>query len=399
MLRQWFSRFAPCVRGLLIAAAAAPLSAGGNVTAQNPLPVPLFTIDNASPTAGGGLPIRGADILTHPGPTIVIARANLRAPNGANEVNGISFSAALGTNVPFLLRFGVDRATVGARPPEVGLVAQGFPFNVQQQAALRQAAADEYVSLRRFNRNGILPQLEAGPLSSSNNGLTRNQDDSGGVGYSLDPPGDPWGANPGPEDNGDGGADPTTAATTESGLSPLFFTLRRGSPALTTPPPTGLPGTGSGADIYRDVNLGASGGESLYVQPSVLTLLPADDIDALLVFDNGDGVFNPSNDQVLFSLTRDSPTVADLGRFSAADVITTSPAGLRVFATADQLGLLATDNVDSLEFAVCVNLEQCLRDWLIGAPNLSVPATSEWGTLLIGLALTGIGAWALRRCA
>lgn len=72
-----------------------------------------------------------------------------------------------------------------------------------------------------------------------------------------------------------------------------------------------------------------------------------DDLDALVVYDSN-GIWDPG-DQIFFSLTAGSATLAANG-WSAADVLgVTFGGGPNVVATANQLGLQFTDNIDALD--------------------------------------------------
>lgn len=75
-----------------------------------------------------------------------------------------------------------------------------------------------------------------------------------------------------------------------------------------------------------------------------LGLTDTDVIDAICVSDDGNGVYDGA-DQVLFSLTPDSPTLATLAA-SGADLLRPSP--LQVVFAAATLGLDDADNVDAL---------------------------------------------------
>lgn len=127
---------------------------------------------------------------------------------------------------------------------------------------------------------------------------------------------------------------------------------------LAAPPPA--LGT-SGADIYRSFTL--PGYDSIppatpYAFAGMLGLdmsgLATDDIDALVVFDNGDGVWN-GTDFILFSLTRTSMAFSNGSAYNganAADILiaTASGAGNGIFTPAASLGLNgATDNIDALD--------------------------------------------------
>lgn len=94
--------------------------------------------------------------------------------------------------------------------------------------------------------------------------------------------------------------------------------------------------------------------------PTALGLQPADDIDAFTVFDDGDHVFTPGIDQVVFSLTPDSPSLG--GSYSPADLFTSEGNGVfDVYTEAFDLGLAFADNLNMLDFALCDDVLGCAR--------------------------------------
>ncbi|MFP5288165.1 MAG: hypothetical protein ACLGI9_20690, partial [Thermoanaerobaculia bacterium] len=70
----------------------------------------------------------------------------------------------------------------------------------------------------------------------------------------------------------------------------------------------------------------------------------------LVMWDRGAiGAANPGVDMALFSLAPGSPTLGMIGA-SPADIFVTNFTGMFcLFTPANQLGLLATDNVDGLD--------------------------------------------------
>jgi len=139
----------------------------------------------------------------------------------------------------------------------------------------------------------------------------------------------------------------------------LFFSLARGSPTLLAGT---IPGsTGSGADVYVDPDPGAPASPQIYATPAQMGLDPNDDIDGLIVFDNGDLFFTPE-DQILFSLAPESP-------YGGPGILYTTNGG-GVFAPLifpQQLGLLPFgDNVNMIDFVPCANRRTCLLSWAIG---------------------------------
>ncbi|MDX2198721.1 MAG: hypothetical protein SF069_07080 [Phycisphaerae bacterium] len=386
--------FVPAALATALAAAFAGSASAADFTARNPLTPVLFTIDNDSPTAQPPSLIRGADILQHPGPTIRFARANLGLPAAANQIDAISFDRDnIQPTTVFVLRFSVDRNSANGAPPDPGLTGDGFPFNARQQSTLGQAAGDDYISLRQFRRTGIAPLLNADDRGGNNNTLTHNQGDAGGVDYSLKPPTSPTAPNAGGEDNLNGGAIPSTGSV-ENGVAPrLFFSLVNGNPG-----PTGTTPPFSGADIYVDLELQAPSGQFLYANPNQLGLRNNDDIDALIVFEDGVAGFNPNSDQILFSLARGSASLT-LNGWSPADVLTTRGGGQLpvVFAAAAQLGLGQNDELDMLELAICADSGECVQDWAIGKQPDAIPATTGLGAFVGAVGIAAAGALALRR--
>src|SRR5262249_25221092 len=155
---------------------------------------------------------------------------------------------------------------------------------------------------------GILPP----PISMGrhNNVLSRNQSPSyfGNLDYGLQPIADPTVTVPvgTPQDNLYGREN-----TNSNGSIPrVYFTVSRNSPSRFTLPGKSVP---SGANIVFDPNIAVGGNERLFAFAQQLGLTQQDDIDGLALWDdNDDGVFN-GTDEVLFSLTRDSPTLRNLG--------------------------------------------------------------------------------------
>lgn len=327
-------------------------------TACEPLDAPWFCIDSNS-LRGDLSDFSAADILQIPGPSIAIPAQNLGLLFRGDELDALSFdNSGIGPGQSFLLRFGVNRSSTGGPPPDPEFAGLGLPYNVQHQAARRQAAADEYVSLTLFNRSGPLQPFGGG--AAENNTKTRNQSDAGGVDFYLEP-------EIGPDDSNAGGESDVSGETKvpPATLGPpqyIFFSLRRGSASLDT-----LPGTGSAADVYVDNNINAPGGEVLYVAPAQIGLLPNDDLDALIVLDNGDRVFTPGQDQVIFSLAAGSPSLGAGAPRSPADLFRSNGGGVfNLYATAQNLGLAVTDELDALEFSLCGDVLDCVQRWGIG---------------------------------
>lgn len=374
------ARGALCVALCVGLAIVQPVIAGGGPPlALSPLPTPFFSIDRASPTVDNVL-IHADDILDKPGPTVQVSNVNLGLGglgpprDELDELSGFHHSVL--PNSQFGLLFSVDRASVGAVPPDPGLVGIGRPFNVQQQAALHQAAGDLFMTAQLFNISGPVDPLT---LALKNNTLVINQGDAGGVDFDLKPGLSPSTPIPpaDPIDELDAVAmkEPAPFLGTDPGR--IFFSVSRDSPSLGSPT---LPGLPSGATVFIDNNTLAPGGQNTYAAPGNLGLQQADDIDGLIVLDNGDGVFQPGLDRVIFSLTPDSPTLGALG-MGGADLFWSDGLGLNLYASAFQLGLLHTDNVDALDLLLTDDILASIVDHAL----FPEPATAT--LLLAGLAL------------
>ncbi len=365
---------------LLAAAATAALAqsaraGSGPPLANVPLAPPLYSIDLASPSIGSG--IDADDILAKdgplpgPGPFEEVPNLNLGLGRPGDELNGLSGSnRKVGPGVTFAILFGVDRSSVGGAPPDPGLVGLGFPYNMQQQAGLGQAAGDIFMATQLFDRAGPRSGLRV----PNNNVLVVNQGDAGGVDLDLvtdDPPDTP---TAGPIDNKD-----AMGYLDNGGLRGMptraYFSLDRLSPSL------GFLPDFSAASIFLDQNLNAGGTETLYAQSTQLGLHPQDDVDAMIVFDLNFNGFFDFGDQVIFSLTPDSPSLINCG-YSPADLITTN--GLQcgeLYAGAETLGLLATDNIVALELLLTGDIDASIHDHAI------FPEPATCALLLVGLGL------------
>jgi hypothetical protein len=115
-----------------------------------------------------------------------------------------------------------------------------------------------------------------------------------------------------------------------------YFSLDAASPSL---------GGATPASIFFSPIGGAT---AVFSGPGPLGLVAGDNIDALVMWDrNIIGVRDPGMDLVLFSLAPGSPS---LGGASPADIfVSTFGGGFCRFTTANQLGMLPTDNVDGLD--------------------------------------------------
>ncbi|TWT44687.1 hypothetical protein RAS1_11020 [Phycisphaerae bacterium RAS1] len=371
---------------LVSASISAIASYASGPTAMNPLPAPLFNFDRTSPSIS--LSIQANDVLSAPGPVVEINGPNLGLTSANDELDALSGpNTSIGIGATFIILFSVSRNAEGAVPPEPALVAAGFPYNVQHQAMRNQAAGDAFGSLTLFNRLGPLNPGRVTP----NNTLYLNQGDAGGVDYSAQPDTSPDSNNAGATDDVKSGA--YTPPVTRGVIPRIFFSVDKFSPSLAM-----LPGTGSGADIYVDTETDGPGGQTLYAGPLVLGLQHGDDIDGMIVFDNGDGVFNPNQDQVLFSLSDQSPTALMVGPGS---ILTSVPGGgmFNVFCAAGTLGLLPSDELDMLELVQTSDPILLAQQRAIGCPDggCDIPASSTTSVIVLAAALAAAAVVVLKR--
>ncbi len=171
--------------------------------------------------------------------------------------------------------------------------------------------------------------------------------------------------------------------------------------------------SGNGIDDTCDAG-SISAGIGLYAAFFELGLDPADDIDAMIVFDgDGNGSFDAS-DRVLLSLGPGSPSLATIpgaGASAAADIFLVEfGQPIALYASAADLGLgHALDNIDALDFDLQAG--EMAGDVARLAPQGSnaaqhgirakrivpIPAASEWGLLVFSLLLLSAGSVIARR--
>ena len=368
----------------------------------NPLDPPLYSFDRESPAVLDGI-VEAYDILmlAYPSPVPSVPGINLGLGADGDDLNALSTdSTNLVPGATFVLLFSVDRTSVGTARPDGALLGMRIPYNMLDQAQRGQAAGDQYMTLDLYNREGQVARLPGGARAGSNNSLDRNQYDEGGTDFSAAPE-----VSAGEtvarvlQDNVNATATFPPLDGTRGVPLAVFFTADAQSPSLEL-----LPGVPSGANIY--INSDPAGPDSqtrLFVDFSQLGLVQGDDIDAMIIIDDaGDGLFDPSVDQVLFSLTPDSPSLATIEGASpagaAADVFTTvAGAPPAVFASALDLGLGdPADNVDALDFLPCVDAQLCAQERSIRA-EAPIPAVSAWGLASMLLLALAIGTIVFRR--
>lgn len=331
-----------------------------------PLPPPEFSFDAASPTVTNGW-VEPRDVLV-PGnpypPEILIPGAALGLFSTLDEIDSLSGpTTELGGTSTFVLLFSVDRASVGTAPPDPGLVDDGIPYNMQDQASRGQAASDLFMSLDAFTRAGkVRPAARGG----GNNTETRNNYDEGGTDYSALPPTHSR-DNPGtvPQDNVDATAQLQTTTTRGGRPINVYFTVTPASPSLSSLS-DGFPLSGSNVffnpDPLREFPPPPS--TTIYALAADLGLMPSDDIDGMVVYDaDTDGVFSDT-DFVLFSLTPYSPSLSYLGEPADVFIVRYVQPPLfpepALFAAGWDLGLgAAADNIDALDVLICSDVSYC----------------------------------------
>lgn len=113
---------------------------------------------------------------------------------------------------------------------------------------------------------------------------------------------------------------------------PIYLTLAAASPSLATA------GAGTADILSADPDYGLL----IWASAADLGLGSGDNIDALCLNENGNGLFD-SGDQLLFSLAAGSPTLTTLSA-GAADLLRAGP---QVVTPAVALGLTASDDLDA----------------------------------------------------
>lgn len=361
-----------------LALATEPAHALEGVAARSPLIQPFFTVDPNSPEVQSGW-CRAGDLLIPPGPgapTIVISGQHLGLIDTNDHIDALARGDSMfDVGDTFALLFSVDRSARGAVGPDLTLVARGYPFNVMDQADKAQAAGDGFMGLLLYTRLGPIPPPGegesagdgAGASHAENSTLVLNHGDAGGIDFNVTP------RDVSPETfiSTDAPLGCVSAATgvrsrdqqgagDPHALREVYYSLSALSPSLAH-----MPGDGSPADIFVDNSLHSPLGTSLYARHDMLGLLPEDDVDALIVFDDGDQVFVPGLDQIIFSLAPGSPSLGEF--FGPADLFSTSGWGIfHLYAGAERMGLRFEDNLDLLDLVPCDDILSCVDDWAIG---------------------------------
>lgn len=257
--------------------------------------------------AGGGLGLPGF-CIGHPGGTPCIVEVDAFSRGGDRPFQP-------GTEIfPGDVLFSVDEF---AR----GIPGVGGPWpSVTTEAAAREAAPDGFLNLQ------FLPPAPFMPLFGRNVGVIDGDGLPSASGFAypgtgIVEPNNPFGGLPDTGDNKD--AMDVVEATSSGIPGPYFFSLD----SSFLDPLEGVPNSGSalangyvGGDVIRTV----AGGNALYAPANLLGLdlvggPDSDDLDALILFENGDSIYQPitvpygwvsgGSDMLVFSVRRGSAVI------------------------------------------------------------------------------------------
>jgi len=281
------------------------LLSAGVAWGQFPAPPPTFSIDNASPTCGM-VPCNGADILAPvpPAPGLVpppLPVPGIVIPGGvgglglvglgglAPEIDALSYGIDPQPMESDVWYFSVDRTAVGIlNVPPASVTTEGARVGAPPGGGAKEASADVFES----KVSGPLRPPAAPPVPFGNNvgffdgngAVSASGAVYPGLGLNAEPNGDDLDAFdldtvPGPNTSVYFSLDPNTAAANGFVAGDVLV----------------VPAGGS-AQRYASANgLGLD-----------LAGIGADDLDAMALAEDGDGIFNPGVDQLLFSVKRGS---------------------------------------------------------------------------------------------
>ena len=323
-----------------------------NIVCEDAPENPSFTVgESIIPTPSGNNP---GDILRLNGqkgapPVVGIPCANLglNPANCAAQLNDLN-ALSYGAEPPVPLEFTPDlKFSITEEVWPDGLPGTDVNKESTCAAAPGQAHGDE------FDVNFPLPAPGVGGTNTlvlDENGI---QDAAG----CAAPPGYPVGTPlPGDDINGlvDQGPDYVDTDGDTIPENPVYFTLDAGSADLPL-----IVGAGPD-DVLMTQNglqptIWAAGAADLGLVHSTSGPPDGDEIDALCIYEDGDGAYNPLTDIVWLSLAPGSPTLGALGA-TAADVLASRASTVSIEYQADQLGLehpsipgVNTDNLNAMK--------------------------------------------------
>ncbi len=322
----------------------------------NAVGVPTFSTDVQGPTVGtppswGPSPlINGHDILSAPlpGPPLgtpsigPLPSPGIFIPGAAMGITPTAYAKPVGVGIPPLHLAELDALSYGRDQGEIWYFSvdefatglPGSPISVSSEASIGEASADVFGSFATGFNFGVL-----------------DGDGFGGLpGVGLVEPNPPSPFSPDPGDN----LDALNMDTTPNDIARVFFSLdtffpdplesAAGPPNFGTAPTNGF----SAADvIVFDL---ATGSTAVYAPAAILGLDPGeDDIDALVLLDNGNGDYEAGVDKIAFSIRRGSGTIgmidATLGiPIEEGDILEpvllgTGGMGVGILVKAEDLGL------------------------------------------------------------
>jgi len=280
-----------------------------------PAAPPTFSVDNASP-ATGAIPANGADILAPvppapgipavpplPAPGVVIVSGvgglNLAAPGGGfPEVDALSYGNDPAPMDSLEWYFSVDRSAIGITGvgPLPTVTTEGARLGAPPGGGAKEASADVFLT-KLPNAGPIAPPV-APPAPYGNN--TGFYDGNGLISASgAVYPG--LGLNSEPNPNGDR-LDAFDLDVTPGAQATVYYSLDAATAAANAFQP--------GDVLVTTVGVGGPAAYANAVQLGLDNAGPgSDDLDAMVLWEDGDGIFTPGSDVLLFSITAASNLV------------------------------------------------------------------------------------------
>ncbi len=276
-------------------------------------------------------PGQGLDVLGGVGPQAHVSALDFGAVDPDDNVLDISNGESAGdySSAPYVY-FSVSGTS------------QGAPGSaVRQQAVLGQQAADRFVVQAVASPSTTV--TDETPSTAVNQQLSINQ-----TYYNFAPsiaPNQPNGL--GAQDDADSLEITEFKLSGETGRTkPVYFTMDAASPTLTSEYHASGQQWQASDILFTPVG---SNTPVLFLDNGDLGLAEDDVIDGLAVWDAGDVGSADIDDAVLLSLAPGSPFLT-ANNFSPADIFVATVAGaFELYLSAEDLGLLPTDNVDALD--------------------------------------------------